>query len=209
MHELFTLNETLPVDPGTSPFRVRGVIYDRIVDNAKQVAGRFQTFLDEIHDERVRNFAGQQFRFTSSYDALPMGPMQVAICRLQNQDFESATRARAAEGAHTLIPRMFRLILGFSRPRAWALHAPRLMSEYCGFGDIQLQHARDKSAVFSVGPVPRFIAASHANTLIGIFEGSLDVLHARNVASRYFDVREAGARDGHPLLSYQLELNWS
>jgi hypothetical protein len=138
-----------------------------------------------------------------------MSPMQIALCRLQNQDFERATRVRAAEGAHRLIPRMFRLILGFSRPRAWALHAPRLMSEYCGFGEIALLHARDKSAVFSVGSVPQFIAASHANTLIGVFEGTLDLLHARDVASRYFDVKPEGSRDGHALLSYQLEVTWS
>jgi hypothetical protein len=209
MHELFTLNEMLPVDPGTSPFRVRGVIYDRIVEHARQMPGGLQAFLSEIRDDRVRRFATQQFRFTSFYDSLPVSPMQIALSRLQGMDFETATRRRAAEGAHQLIPRMFRLILGFSRPRAWALHAPRLTTEYCGFGDLELVQAGDTRAVFSIASVPQFLAASHANTLIGIFEGTLAVLRARNVVSRYFDVKLLAPEGDHPLLSYRIELTWS
>jgi hypothetical protein len=209
MHELFTLSEILPVDPGTSPFRVRGVIYDRIIEHARQMPGGLAAFSSELKDERVRRFANQQFRFTSFYDSLPVTPMQIALSRMQGVDFETATRRRAGDGAHQLIPRMFRLILGFSRPRAWALHAPRLTSEYCGFGDLELVQAADTRAVFSIATVPQFIAGSHANTLIGIFEGTLAVLRARNIVSRYFDVKLIGPQDGHPLLSYRIELTWS
>jgi len=209
MHELFVLSETVPVEPGTSPFRVRGVIYDRILEHARRLPGGLDAFLADVRDPRVAFFLRQTFRFRDPYDALPLVPAQVALSRLQGADFEVATRGRAAQGAVDLIPRMFRLILGFSRPRAWALHAPRLMSEYCGFGNVSLEGAGDGGALFDVGPVPQFLAASHVNTLIGIFEGSLGVLRARNVASRYFDVARAGDSEGYPLLRYRLELGWS
>jgi hypothetical protein len=209
MHELFTLEETLPVDPGQSPFAVRGVIYGRMVDHAIQIAGRLDEFVEGLPDARVKDFLKQQFKWTQFYDSLPMTPVQVHLSRLQGRDFEEATRARAAEGANRLIPRMFRLVIALGRPRSWALHAPRLMSEYCGFGEIRIVHADDQQAVFHIDAVPRFIAASHANTLIGIFEGSLALLQAKNIASRYFDVAPVGEQDGHPLLSYALELSWN
>jgi hypothetical protein len=209
MHELFMQEEFVPVHPGQSPFQVRGVIYERTIEHAKQIAGSLEAFVAELRDERIRAFMTQRFKWTGLYDALPLAPIQITLSRLQGRDFEEATRARAAEGAKQLIPRLFRLVLALTRPRVWANHAPRLMSEYCGFGDVRLGPVTDTSARFDVVLIPRFFAASHAATLAGIFEGTLSLLRAKDIASRYFDVELAGTRDGHTLVSYKLELTWT
>jgi len=209
MHELFTLSEIVPVDPGKSPFQVRGVVYDRAIEAAKRVAGTLDQFVADLPDPRVRAFMKQPFQWTGFYDALPLTPIQISLSRQQGREFEEATRARAADGAVQLVPRVFRMVLALARPRIWALHAPRLMSEYCGFGDVRLARVTDTGALFEIVPIPQFFAASHVNTLIGIFEGTLSVLRARHVTSRYFDVKASGTRDGHPLVSYKLEVTWA
>jgi hypothetical protein len=209
MHELFVLDEIAPVPPGKSPFQLRGVVYGRAVEHATKIAGSLASFSPHLKDERIREFIAQRFEWNGLYDALPIAPLQIALARIQGKDFETATRARAAEGALQLIPRMFRLILGFTRPRNWAHHAPRLMADYCGYADMQLVQATDRRAVFSVVGVPQFVAASHANTVIGIFEGSLSVLRASDVRIQYFDVERSGERQGFPTLSYKLELGWT
>lgn len=209
MHELFVLDEIAPVPPGKSPFRIRGLLYGRAIDHATKIAGTLDAFSSHLRDERIRRFIAQPFGWNTHYDALPMSPVQIALARLQGKDFELATRARSAEAAKQLIPRMFRLILGFSRPESWALHAPRLMSEYCGFGAMDLAEVTDRGAVFRVSGVPQFAAASHANTVIGIFEGSLSVLRASDVRIRYFDVELSGEQEGLPTLAYKLEVGWA
>jgi len=208
MHELFVLDETLPCEPGESPFQVRGVIYGRAIEHATKLAGSLNAFAEGLPDPRVRQFVKTQFKWNGLYDSLPLSPIQIHISRLQRQDFETATRARSAEGAHRLIPSMFRLILGIGKAKSWAVHAPRLMMEYTGVGGVHVLEAGERRAVFGLDEIPQFVAAGHVNTVIGIFEGTLTLLRASSVKSRYFDVRRSGEKQGHPMLACSIEIDW-
>lgn len=208
MHELFVLDETLPCDPGESPFQVRGVIYGRAMEHAAKLAGNLDAFAAGLPDPRVRQFAKTRFKWNGLYDSLPLSPIQIAISRLQGRDFETATRARSAEGAHRLIPSMFRLILGIGHAKTWAVHAPRLMMDYCGVGGLLVRETTEHRAVFEVEEVPQFVAAGHVNTILGIFEGTLSLLRVSSVSSRYFDVRLTGTKHGLPMLACSIEMQW-
>src|SRR5258706_13773172 len=134
MHELFVLDETLPCEPGESPFQVRGVLYGRAIEHATRFAGSLDAFIAGLPDPRVGQFVRTRFQWKGLYDSLPLAPIQIHLSRLQGRGFETATRLRPAEGAQRLIPSMFRPILGFGQAKSWAIHAPRLRTDYCGVG---------------------------------------------------------------------------
>src|SRR5262245_60966145 len=112
MHSSFHLDEFVPVAPGTSPFRVRGLYYARVIEAAKNLPGGMDQLLGDLADSRVRDFMRQKFQFMGWYDALPTMPCAVAMTRLRERPFEEYMRETGRAAMQKLIPSMFRV---FSR----------------------------------------------------------------------------------------------
>lgn len=201
------ITDILPQAPGTSPFHARGVFYDQVLKHAAATPGGVKGMLAHIPDDRVRDFMQQRFRWGDWYDALPMVPVQAALCRLQGGDFETLVRKRARAAAEALVPRIFRVILGLGSPKAAAEHLPRLLSYYYDFSDILIVVEGNRGNGRAVG-IPRLVAIGYVNTLIGLIEGSLRLMGAQAVRGDYSDVKLGQPRHGFETIDCTAHFEW-
>jgi hypothetical protein len=208
MHELFTLTEVLPVDPGTSPFHVRGLYYARLLEHARTLPGGRERFLGALKDERVREFLDQRFSWSTWYDALPTMPCHVALAHLRNADFETLTRERGRVAGKAIVPAMFRAVLTLASPKAMAQHLPRMMMSNFDFVRTTLTHIDDSSGKGEVSAVPTLLAPGVTNIVLGFIEGVLELAGYRDVAARYTEVFVDGRVDGFETLTVRHEFSW-
>lgn len=207
IHSLFSITETLSVAPGSSPFHVRGVFYDRVLKSAATSPGGVDALIREIRDPRARTFAGQQFRWSEWYDAAPMVPIQVALCRLQGGDFGHLVQRRARAAAEALVPRVFQMLLGLGSPKAAAEHLPRLLAYYFDFGRIELEvdttHGRGV-----LTHIPRIVAPGFVYTVLGLVEGALQLMGAKLVSGSYSDVALGSPVHGFETIRCEMTFRW-
>lgn len=208
MHELFRLEETLPLAPGTSPFHVRGIYYLRVVEDAKSLPGGMRQFLDELPDPRVRDFMRQKFQFTSWYDALPTLPCGVALARIRRRPFEEFMRETGRQSMVALAPSMFRIFSRFGGPRFAAAHAPRLFQAHFDFFELQLLRVTNYEGSGVVPSLPLYLAPTMVNQLIGIITGALECLGASAVEASYRDVRPSPSKHGFDMVTCGADLKW-
>ena len=209
MHELFRLDEIVPVAPGQGPFHVRGLYYSRILDHAKGLSGGVNQFLDELADARVRDFMRRPFQFMGWYDAFPTLPCQVALARASGRPLEEFIRERSRLAMAKLIPSMFRPLAILGGPRLAAPHTPRLIQTYFDFIEVKVAAADDRGAAGTASGVPLYLAPVTINTVLGILVGSLESLGARDVRARYDDVVLTGMKDGFETVSFRASFSWS
>jgi hypothetical protein len=203
----FEINEVPPADLGKSPFRARGVFFDRVTKAAAGSPGGIPAFLEQIKDDRVRTFAGQNFHWPDWYDALAMVPMQAALCRLQGGDFETLVRKRARAAGEDLVPRIFRMLLKLGSPKAAATHVPRLLDYYFDFVETAID-VSDSEGVGIMKHIPRMIAPGFVNTALGLIEGGLHLMGARRVNGSYSEVTRGAPLHGFETIDCKLTFHW-
>lgn len=208
VHELFRLEETVPLAPGTSPFHVRGVYYLRVLEHAKSLPGGLPRFLDELVDARVRDFLRQRFQFMHWYDAFPTLPCGVALSRIRGLPFEVYMRERGQQAMLALAPSMFRLLSRVGGPRFAASHAPRLIGAHFDFLEVQLLHVSDFEGSATVSSVPRYAAPAIVNVFIGITAGALECLGASGIEGSYREVTTSSSNSGFDMVAFRVELKW-
>ena len=208
MHELFRLEETVPLAPGTSPFHVRGVYYLRVLEHAKSLPGGLHRFLDELVDARVRDFLQQRFQFMGWYDALPALPCGVALSRIRGLPFEVFMRERGQQTMLALAPSMFRLLSRLGGPRFAASHAPRLIRAHFDFSEVQVLHVSNVEGSATVSSVPLYAAPAIANLFIGITAGALECLGASGIEGSYREVTTSSSNGGFGMVAFRVELKW-
>ena len=208
MHELFRLDETLPVPPGTSPFNLRGVSYARLLEDAKALPGGVERFLDELVDHRVRDFMRQKFQFMNWYDAFPLLPCAVTMTRIQDRPLEAHMRETGRESMRKLIPSMFRVLSRLGGPRLAASHAPRLFQMYFDFVEFKVTYVDDDGGTGTVSGVPLYLAPVAVNLVLGFIAGVLESLGAKEIVSGYRDVAVSGCRGGFDLVTCRGEFAW-
>jgi len=209
MHELFRLEETLPVAPGTGPFHVRGVYYARILEHARSLPGGMNQFLDELADARVRDFVQQRFQFMSWYDAFPTVPCQVALARIRGGPFEAFIRERSRLSMEKLIPSMFRILSKVGGPRLAATHAPRLLQSYFDFVELRVDKITDEGGSGYASGIPLYLAPVAINMILGVLTGALESLGAKDIEASYRDVDVTGSASGFDTVSCHADFTWN
>lgn len=208
MDRLLEITERLPIAPGGSPFHARGLFYDQVVKHGAQVPGGFQAFLGHIKDERVREFMQQKFKWTEWYDALPMTAVQHALCRAEGSDFETAVRRRARLSAETLVPRLFRVIIGMGNPKAAAEHLPRILAQNYDFGDVRFDVSGNEGHGH-LANVPAILAPGYFNTVMGLVEGGLRLMGMKTVEYSSVKVTVGTPQHGYDSLTGETISKWS
>lgn len=208
MDPLFKLTEVLPAPPGNSPFHARGIFYDQVLKHAANIPGGVPALLEQIRDEHVRAFMKQRFRWTEWYDAVPMVAVQAALCRVQGGEFESLVRKRSRLAAESLVPRMFRVVLGLGGPKGAAEHLPRLLLSHFDFGDVRI-NVKNSQGTGLVKAVPSILAPSYVNIVMGLIEGALYLMGAKAVEGGYSNVTQGEPLHGYETLTCQAAFRWT
>ncbi len=206
MHELFKLSTRVPVEPGKSPFRVKGTYYTRTLANVELVPGGLPAVLAAIEDPRVKDFVQQKFSWNDDYDVLPIMPISVAIAKVRGGDYEALFRERGRIGSREEIPRFFRMLLSFSSPRTLAERLPLIATRLFEFGSVEEVRTTETTGTGRHRGVPLFVAPYIANTVCGMLQGALEVAAKRRVVSaRYTTVVPDGEVAGLPTVAIRYE----
>lgn len=208
MVSLSELTETLPVRPGESPFRARGLFYDQVLRQAAALPGGTPNFLAQIKDERVREFMGQRFKWNDWYDALPMTPVQAALCRAEGVDFETAVRRRSRVAAESLVPRLFRVVIGMGSPKLAAEHLPRILVQNYDFAQVRFD-VTGNQGVGIISDVPKIIAPGFVNMVMGLAEGGLRLMGAKTVEHRFTKIAAGTPQHGYETLCVEALTVWT
>src|SRR5215468_10852319 len=112
MHPLFDVADWAKLVPGTSPFKVRGVAYCRMLEDACALPGGITAFRRGLAEHRAAGFFAQPFRWTDWYDAVPLNAGTLVLARMSGVEPEMMARIGGEMAARHLVPRMFRILLG-------------------------------------------------------------------------------------------------
>lgn len=132
----------LPMAPGTSPFTVKGIGYLTLIEEAKEeLPGGFPALRATLGDTTLIRFFEQTFLAVSYYDALPILPISVALCRARNLPYAECVRQRAERRAqHDL--QLYRAIFRtLSMDQAFA-GLLKIWPRYFGFGNVSMRCLR-------------------------------------------------------------------
>jgi hypothetical protein len=208
MHELFRLDQSVPVPPGTSPFHVRGIYYTLILQHARSLPGGMDQFFSEVPDVRVREFMNQPFKFMNWYDAFPTLPCQVALNRIRGGPFEEFIRERARLSMQKLLPSMFRTVSKLAGPAAAACHASRLLQHYYDFLQVEVSNVSHTEGHGGMSGVPLYLAPVTINGILGLIAGALESLGASDIRTSYLEVGVTGKTNGFDTVSCRVHVRW-
>ena len=128
-------HEALPFPAGSSPFRIKGLVYRGHADYvASFIPGGEQAVIDALRTPELRAFFDQRFLAASWYDALPLVPVWHVCAKLLEQDATEFLEVRTRHQALRDIHGVYRFILKLSSAEAIAVRAPRILQQYFDFG---------------------------------------------------------------------------
>ncbi|HEX4336183.1 MAG TPA: hypothetical protein VH062_09735 [Polyangiaceae bacterium] len=206
MHPLFELRDQSQLESRTSPFNVRGVVYCRMLEDARAVPGGVTAFRKGLAEEGVADFFAQSFRWTEWYDALPMNAATLVLARMAGVEPEIMARFGGETTARQLVPRMFRILLGFAGIGAAAQHISWILPWFFDFGDVRVIGAGNDSTSLLLSDVPAALAATYVNSILGFMAATAELIGRAPATASYTDVTTTGERDGFARVSIRCTL---
>lgn len=201
MHPLFDVADWAHLVPGTSPFNVRGVTYCRMLQDASTLSGGIPAFRKGLTELGFDGFFAQPFRWTDWYDAVPLNAGTLVLARLSELEPEMMARIGGEMTARHLVPRMFRILLGLGGIRAAVQHISWVLPWFYDFGEARLLSGTDRAMTVLLSDVPKVMAATYVNTIVGFMAGTADLMGGPSTTIAYSDVTMTGERDGFARLS--------
>jgi len=199
--------EALPFPAGTSPFRLKGVVYQGHADYANEfIPGGERAVADSFRDEGLRAFFHQRFLASSWYDALPIVPVWLACARLLGQEANDFLRERTRHQAQRDIHGVYRFLLKLTSAESIAVRMPRVLQQYFDFGRTEASVVapalvRARVTGVPMGLVPWFRIVSET-----FLQVALELSGARFVQIRRLAVDRDGTAHGVPLGALGFEI---
>lgn len=204
------VEDELPRPIGTTSFRVKGHVYQKMKEDMEAgLEGGTERLLERIADESVRTFFRQQFFGGSWYDATPMGPVTHAHARLSGVPLHPFCRERGRIIATQDVPGIYKAILRLFSPETLISRLPRVATFYFSFGKATAEQLGEGRARTSLGGLPYSLAPMLAGVVEGFIAVALEQSGAKGVQVRTLDVVYDGAvTDGVPTAVVRHESSW-
>ena len=203
------ISDRLPMPVGTSPFRVKGHVYQKMkADFEETTPGGIEYLLARIGDGALSAFAAQPFMASSWYDALPMMPLSLAHAHALGVPFHHHLRDRGRDVAQRDIPGIYRFLLRLSSPELVASRLPRVATQYFNFGEAEVKTVRPGLVHVSQSGVPATLVPLIAATTEGFVSAAMEMAGAGRVLVRCVDTLRDGERAGVTTSRVMLEVAW-
>jgi hypothetical protein len=150
--------EALPMPAGTSPFRMKGVVYlghEEFASNA--IPGGERAVSGAFRDPALRAFLEQRFLAASWYDVLPIVPVWYQCAKLLRQHPTDFLKERTRHQAQRDIHGVYRFLLKLVSAEAVAVRIPRIMQQYFDFGRTESHLVRRGLVRAATSGVPSYI----------------------------------------------------
>lgn len=206
MDPLFDARDWAKLEPGTSPFNVRGVAYFRLLQDASTLPGGIAAFRKGLAEENAADFFAQSFHWSDWYDAVPLNIGTLVLARLTGVEPEMMARLGGEMAAKHLVPRLFRILLGLGGMSAAVQHISWVLPWFYDFGQARVLSASDETTSVLLSDVPKVLAATYVNTILGFMAATAELIHRAPAAVSYTDVLVTGDKDGFDRLSMRCTL---
>lgn len=203
------ISDRVPMPVGTSPFRVKGHVYQKMKADFDETApGGVAGLLARIADEEITAFTEQPFMASSWYDALPMMPLSLAHAHALGVPFHHHLRDRGRQVAERDVPGIYRVLLRLATPELVASRLPRASTQYFDFGAAEAETLRPGLVRVWQAGVPVTLVPLIAATTEGFVSAAMEMSGARRVHVRCVDTPRDGERGGVSTLRVVLEVAW-
>jgi len=205
------LSDELPARLGSTPFRVKGHVYQKMLANVEEtLEGGLERLLERIANADVREFYRQRFLAGTWYDALPMAPFSHAHARLTGVPMHPFFRERGRIIAANDVPGVYRALLKLFSPEMLVGRLPRVATFYFSFGGATAEPTEAGRARTTVHGLPFTLAPMLAGVVEGFIAEALSQCGAKNVQVRTLDVLyDGGIVATVPTATVRHESSWS
>jgi hypothetical protein len=202
--------DRLPMPAGASPFRVKGHVYSKMIEDFEEtVEGGIVALAARTGEPGLEDFVRQRFMAGAWYDALPMMPLSLAHARAVGAPLQVHLRDRGRWVAERDIPTIYRVLLRLTSPETVVSRLARAATQYFDFGACDVRTTRPGHAEASLAGVPRSLVPLVAATTEGFVCAALEMAGGKDVNARCVDTPRDGAREGIPTMVVRLEIAWS
>jgi hypothetical protein len=203
----FELPAALPFAPGTSPFRVAGVVYKGLIAFVDaNVTGGFDAVRRDLPPQVAEYLDGPRDLF-AKYDAIPLPFVNLAIARRRGLRFDEQLRdsnrwSEAQNGA------LYRAVLAVLSAQSVALALPRATAIAQHFGRTSTRVMGGRSVSGSRSGVPRTLVRWTGFASAHYLEGALTRAGAREPQIEYGTPTLDGEVSGEPTYALPFSVTW-
>lgn len=197
-----------PFEPGKSPFRTKGNVYQNVVASYdERVPGGYAGVIADL-DPDVRRFFEQRFEATATYDLFPILDIGQAAARRMGVEWLDFVRSGARIQAERDLKGIYRLFLKVASPRIIASRLPRIIIQYFTFGSVSGAFASDKTYDASVNGIPRPFVPWIGACAEGFIPTAMAAAGAKETAVVLLPFAHEGEEQGMELCSAKFSVTW-
>lgn len=177
----FDLPSASSVLPGSSPYRVAGVLYRGVLEYiAAEIPGGLPTVVKELPHPRLGEFLGQSFGAAGKYDVMPLPYVAETLARLRGVSLQEQLRHSNAFSEER-IGKLYRALLGFLSAETVALALPRAVSIAYDFSRTKVEVRGPREVVGVRSGIPRQVVRWLAISSAAYIERALSRTGATSV----------------------------
>lgn len=197
----------LPVAPGQSPFRVKGMYYLSLL-TAMRSRAEGHAALARITDPAAAQFARQRFEWNTWYDALPIVPVTAALAEQLELPCLEFAKQIALDVAINDIPRVFRMLAGVGSVAATVGRLPQFGPHYLAFGTVEIvQTARGRASGRHLR-IPAYLAPVLSATISGFVTGAIQLAGGQNATTTVTGLTDDGQVEEFSCVCTHYEMSW-
>lgn len=168
-----------------SPFHAKGTLYigTKTYFDACHDGG-WDTFLDSVEDESLREFLSQNFLASSWYDVMVVPALIREESRARGLTLTRYLEERTRWQAERDIHGVYRSLLKLTNPQMVAKRLPRLITQMFDFGQTHVEVRDNHSVNASYSGIPAALETWLANALVVYATTAMTFAGASNVRLR-------------------------
>jgi hypothetical protein len=203
-------NDDIPLPPGSSPFRCKGIMYLDTLRYFDEHArdGRAGLFAC-VKDKLLRGFLTQSFVVSGWYDVLPMIGLHRAGVLATGRPYLELVRDVTRWQMPQQLRGIYKFVLKLTSPDMIMRNLARATNTYYDFARVDIQQIRPKTYETSSSGVPAPLAPAYmASTEVGV-KMILEVTGVSDARQRWLKMEPEGSRDGVETVRVRREITWT
>jgi hypothetical protein len=209
-HGRFAVPLKVPFAPGTSPFRVAGVVYQSLLAFiAAESPGGLVRLKTELRDPALGEFLEQRFHLASAYDAVPLPYVGQAVARIRNVSFADQLRDSNRWSARSRFFDVYRALVPIISEESLTVGLARVAKVIQPFGGLRMEKAGHHLVRGERTGVPHVLVAWWAMSTTAFLETALSRIGVSSSTIEFEAPIEGERQAGQPLYTMPFELRWT
>lgn len=200
--------EQIPVAPGASPFRIKGLAWRDTIARHEELPGGCAAVSALLPTDAHRRFYEQSFLSTGWYDVMPMLFVDAAAASVQGLSLEQSLRTGTRRQAHRVLSGIYRSFVKLMVPSAVAWAIPRLAANYYDFGTVTTERVSVQHVRGVVAGVPVVLADWYAITSLEFVLVALELCGCVRPTLEWVIPASSATREGFALTNLEFDIRW-